>query len=191
MTTFLDQLNDLSPEGYNFALHIRFAKPLLHYSTYPKAWRDLYKSQNYGLRDPTAFWAIANSGAIRWSEVTLPDPFGVLEKARQHGLAFGVTITSGQITARTGVGLMSGKREFTDDEVARAVSIAEELHRIGEPVEGLPREVDEARCYDAIGFTPEAAAREIGTTVDVFRARLSQAEKAMEGRAIGGAPGMA
>ena len=42
----------MAPGGFFFALHIRFALPLLHYQTYPQGWTDRYTEEAYALRDP-------------------------------------------------------------------------------------------------------------------------------------------
>ena len=55
----------------------------------------------YGLRDPVVAWALSEVGFLRWSAITLLDPFDILGQARAHGLADGVTVSNGPLNART------------------------------------------------------------------------------------------
>jgi LuxR family transcriptional regulator len=55
----------------------------------------------YGLRDPVVAWALSEVGFLRWSAITLPDPFDILGQARVHGLAYGATVSTGPLDART------------------------------------------------------------------------------------------
>ena len=114
MVRYLQRLEQLAPMGYTAGIHIRFASPLYLRSTYPKAWQDLYAANNYSLRDPLVFWGVSKSGQIRWSEINLPDPFGVMKLAAEHGLTFGAVCSCGKITSRTIVGVARSDREFTD-----------------------------------------------------------------------------
>ncbi|CUH40996.1 Autoinducer binding domain protein [Jannaschia seosinensis] len=190
MTTLLQQLKELAPEGFGFGAHIRFAAPLYQRSAYPEAWRELYGRQNYALRDPMMFWAIANSGAIRWSEIEMPDPFSVLEKARAYGLNFGVVISCGPITSRTVLGLASSLREFTGDEMTWATSIALEIHRVTEPVASLPPELDAARRADALGVSPSEAAAEMDIPPAAYLTRLARARDMAGAGSPAGASGI-
>jgi len=38
---------------------------------------------------------------LRWSAITLPDPFDILGQARAHGLVYGATVSTGPLDART------------------------------------------------------------------------------------------
>jgi LuxR family transcriptional regulator len=110
----LEDLDRLAPMGYTVGLHIRFATPLFYRSSYPPAWVEYYNSHSYYLRDPLVFWGVGVEGTTRWSQIPLPDPFGVMKKAAGHGLKFGAVSSYGPITSRSIVGIGRSDREFTD-----------------------------------------------------------------------------
>lgn len=176
MVSYLKRLDELSPLGYTAGLHIRFARPLYFRSTYVAAWQDEYARNQYSLRDPLVFWGISKTGRIRWSEIALPDPFGVMLKARAHGLLFGAVVSSGKLTSRTIVGISRGDREFTDIEMDDVAEITEGLHQVAEPPADLGADDLKAlRVMDELGDAPRAADK-IGISEDALRARLSSAQ---------------
>ncbi|WP_235962651.1 helix-turn-helix transcriptional regulator [Jannaschia marina] len=175
MVRYLQRLEEMAPAGYTAGVHIRFASPLYMRSTYPQAWQDLYVDNNYALRDPLVFWGISKTGYIRWSEINLPDPFGVMAKAAEHGLTFGAVASCGKITSRTIVGIARADREFTEDEMAEAADIAQALHEVTEPPDDLTPAMIEALRLVGEGFRHAAAAGKLGISESAFKARLSAA----------------
>ena len=176
MVRYLKNLEALAPLGYQVGIHIRFAAPLFMRSTYSKAWRDLYDSQNYALRDPLVFWGISKSGVIRWSDITLPDPFGVMEQATAHGLTYGVVASCGKITSRTIVGAARDDREYDDGEMKEIAAIADALHEVTDPPVDLSPEAVEILRLRASGLDPDAAAAELGITREALEAHLATAQ---------------
>jgi LuxR family transcriptional regulator len=177
MVTYLEKLDDLAPLGYGIGLHIRFAAPMFYRSTFPKAWQDVYNNNSYQLRDPLIFWGISTTGRTRWSEITLPDPFGVMDLAADYGLRYGVTVSCGKITSRTLVGLARDDREFTDAEIEQAAEITEMLHEIGAPADDLTPAMIEALRLVGEGHRHTAAAAMIGISESALKARLSSARE--------------
>ncbi|MEL7182315.1 MAG: autoinducer binding domain-containing protein [Pseudomonadota bacterium] len=175
MVRYLQRLDDLAPSGYTAGVHIRFASPLYLKSTYPQAWQDLYASNAYSLRDPLVFWGISKSGRIRWSEINLPDPFGVMRQAAEHGLTHGAVVSCGKITSRTIVGVARSDREFTDAEIARVEEATQGLHDVAEPPEELTPAMIEALRLVGDGYRHKAAAAELGISESALKARLSSA----------------
>lgn len=176
MVRYLNDLEQLSPVGYSAGLHIRFASPLYFRSTYPKPWRDLYAAHNYALRDPLVFWGISNTGHIRWSEITLPDPFGIMDRARAHGLVYGAVAATGRITSRSIVGLARDDREFTDAELNDIGALTAGLHDVAEPPEDLtPAMVEALRLVAGGSTTPDAAAK-LEISESALLAQLSSAQ---------------
>jgi LuxR family transcriptional regulator len=175
MQVQFERLSAMAPMGYGAGIHIRFASPLRYHSTFPAAWRELYDSQNLQLRDPLLFWGMSQTGATRWSAVTLPDPFGVLRLAADHGLRFGVTVSTGKITSRTIVGIARSDREYDDAEVAAAEAATLDLHQAAQPPRDLGRpEADVLRLL-AEGQRVPAVAAELGVDEDEVRRRIGEA----------------
>lgn len=177
MVRYLQRLDELAPAGYTVGVHIRFASPLYLKSTYPQDWQDVYAANNYSLRDPLVFWGISKAGKTRWSDISLPDPFGVMDKAAQYGLIYGVVVSCGKITSRTIVGAARSDREFTDTELDDIEEIARGLHEVAEPPEDLTPAMIEALRLVGDGFRHTAAAAELGISESALKARLSSARE--------------
>ncbi|MGB3406259.1 MAG: autoinducer binding domain-containing protein [Jannaschia sp.] len=175
MVRYLQRLDEIAPTGYTVGVHIRFASPLYLKSTYPQDWQDIYAANAYSLRDPLVFWGISKTGKIRWSEIALPDPFGVMRKAAEHDLTYGVVVSCGKITSRTIVGAARSDREFTDTEIDDIEEIALGLHDVTEPPDDLTPAMIEALRLVGDGYRHTAAAAELGISESALKARLSSA----------------
>jgi LuxR family transcriptional regulator, quorum-sensing system regulator SdiA len=97
----LHELALAAPAGYAVGLHIRYVSPLIMVNTYPDAWQEVYTAKLYGLRDPSLAWGLSHTGTRRWSEIGLPDPFGILPEAAGYGLVYGMIASIGPMSSRT------------------------------------------------------------------------------------------
>ncbi|MBC7156312.1 MAG: autoinducer binding domain-containing protein [Rhodobacteraceae bacterium] len=182
VSELLDDLKDLAPVGYRVGLHIRFATPLIYLSTYPEAWVKYYDENAYYLRDPLVFWGIGTAGTIRWSEIPLPDPFGVLKKAASYGMKFGAVSSCGPITSRSIVGVSRDDREFENSELVLLSDISERLHIAAKPPSELTQaQIEALRCI-ANGDRHAAAASKLGISESALKARLTSARVRLEAR---------
>ena len=136
-----DALSRIAGAGFSAGLHIRFASPMIYVRTYGEEWTKIYDENAYALRDPLVFWGLGVKGSTRWSAIKLPDPFNILGQARNYGLNYGAVISCGPITSRSIIGMAHGDREFTDEEIAEAERIAQNLHVAAEP----PTELTQAQ----------------------------------------------
>ena len=164
-------LADLAPAGYFVGLHIRFAAPLMTFKTYDQAWIDRYTAQAYAMRDPMSAWGFSTVGAARWSEIEVPDTFGIMEEAASYGLKYGVQVACGPISSRTIGGIARSDREFTDVERDRALGVHEHdlqvghlrraevtivVRRLGDPRRSLRDGVDRIVDVDRLARLDEA-----------------------------------
>ncbi len=171
----LAQLGLLSPAGYFLGLHIRFAAPLLTFQTYDQRWTDHYTERAYALRDPMIAWGFSTEGVARWSEITIPDPFGIMKEAAEYGLIYGASVSCGPISSRTIAGCGRSDREFTDTELKKIHEIVLRLHNMTEPPESLtPAQIEALRCI-AAGDRHAAAAAKLGISESALKARLTSA----------------
>jgi LuxR family transcriptional regulator, quorum-sensing system regulator SdiA len=182
LTELYEELQNLAPEGYAVGLHIRFATPLIYHNRYPAAWVDHYNSHSYYLRDPLVFWGVGTTGTRRWSEIPLPDPFGLLKKAAAHGMKFGAVSSYGPITSRSMAGITSSQREFTEDEMDQLADITARLHIAAKPPSELTKAQIEALQCIANGDRHTAAAAKLGISESAFKARLTSARIRLEAR---------
>ena len=178
----LHRLEELAPAGYSAGLHIRFAAPLIYQRTYDPDWIKVYDDNAYALRDPLVFWGLGVKGSTRWSEITLPDPFDIIGRAREFGLLYGAVISSGPITSRSIVGLARNDREFTDAEIVHATEIVHQLHELAEPPTELTDAQVEALRLISEGDRHSAAAAKLGISESALKARLASARTRLNAR---------
>jgi LuxR family transcriptional regulator len=171
----LHSLGLLAPSGYFIGLHIRFTSPLFTFQTYDQRWIDHYTENGYALRDPMIAWGFSTTGAIRWSDPSLLDPFGLFARAAAYGLQFGCTVACGPINSRTIASFGRADREFREDEIAAIRSAVQRLHDITEPPEELTKaQVEALRCI-AGGDRFAAAADKLGISESALKARITSA----------------
>jgi LuxR family transcriptional regulator len=177
-----ERLEKMMPEGFFYALHIRFALPLLHHQTYPEGWTDLYTEEAYALRDPIIAWGFSMTGTTRWSEIEIPDPFGILEKASAFGMRYGVAVSCGPMRSRTIASASLSEREFTIEEMESFAAIIYRLHVLTEPPKSLTdAQIEALRCI-AEGDRYAAAAAKLNISESALKARLSAARSALLAR---------
>lgn len=191
MTNIVPELNRLLGElgrhalaGYAVGLHIRFAAPIVTAHTYPEEWLERYTQNAYALRDPMISWGLSTTGTSRWSAMGIPDPFGIMEQAKEFGLNFGVGVACGPVLSRTIVGVSRSDREFTEDEIGRIEAIVLRMHELAEPPTELTKaQVEALRCI-AGGDRHAAAAAKLGISESALKARLASARDRLLARTI-------
>jgi len=172
----------MAPCGFFFALHIRFALPLLHIQTYPQGWTDRYTEEAYALRDPIIAWGFSRVGTSRWSEIDIPDPFDILGQAREFGMVYGFAVSCGPMKSRTIASASRDDREFTDEEIAAFAAMVQHLHDITEPPKSLTTaQVEALRCI-AEGDRHAAAAARLNISESALKARLASARTSLLAR---------
>ncbi|KPQ18084.1 MAG: LuxR family transcriptional regulator [Rhodobacteraceae bacterium HLUCCO18] len=178
----LHELALAAPAGYAVGLHIRYVSPLIMVNTYPDAWMEVYTAKLYGLRDPSLAWGLSHTGTRRWSEIGLPDPFGILPEAASYGLVYGMIASIGPMSSRTITGASRSDREFTDDEMEHIHRIVQRMHDLSEPPERLSKAQAEALRCIAEGDRHAAAAAKLGISESAFKARLMTARQKLMAR---------
>ena len=178
----LNEMAIAAPAGFAVGLHIRYVSPLIMVNTYPEAWQEVYTAKVYGLRDPTLAWGLSHSGTRRWSQIGLPDPFGLLSEAAQYGLVYGMIAAMGPMSSRTIAGAARPDREFTDDEMEHIHRIVQRMHDLSEPPARLSGpQADALKCI-ADGDRHAAAAARLGISESAFKARLTSARQKLMAR---------
>jgi len=172
----------LAPGGFFFALHIRFALPLLHHQTYPKGWTDRYTEEAFALRDPIIAWGFSRVGTARWSEIDIPDPFDIIGQAREFGMVYGVAVSCGPMKSRTIASAARDEREFTDAEISQFCGLIETLHEMTDPPTSLTdAQIEALRCI-AGGDRHAAAAARLNISESALKARLASARSSLLAR---------
>lgn len=178
----LRRLGPLAPKGYSIGLHIRFSAPLIMFQEYDQRWLDHYTENGFVLRDPMVAWGFSTTGWIRWSDESVPDPFGILREAEQFGLRYGVTISCGPIKSRTIASFARSDREYTEEEATTIEPIVNRLHHLTEPPEELTKaQVEALRCI-AGGMRHAAAADKLRISESALKARITSARARLMAR---------
>lgn len=178
----LHELSLAAPAGFAVGLHIRYVSPLIMVNTYPDAWQAVYTAKLYGLRDPTLAWGLSHTGTRRWTQIGLPDPFGILPEAAEYGLVYGMIASIGPMSSRTIAGASRADREFTEEEMEHIFRIVQRMHDLSEPPARLSKaQSDALRCI-AGGDRHAAAAAKLGISESALKARLTSSRQKLMAR---------
>ncbi|MBL3564259.1 autoinducer binding domain-containing protein [Rhodovulum sulfidophilum] len=126
----LEMLQRTCDTGFVLALHVRFTRPLVLYRTYPQSWCDHYDLNGLVMLDPAVRWSFCNTGVIQWDDPSLDDPGGVVEAARAHGVANGVSVSVGSTTSRSLGGFSRSSGRFDAADMDRLSDLVETLHLV-------------------------------------------------------------
>ncbi len=171
----LARLGKIAPMGYALGLHIRFASAHLMFRTYNPAWVERYTERGYMLCDPLISWGVGNEGAIRWSEMRIPDPHNVFGQAAEFGLRYGVAASCGPVRSRSIGGFARSDREFTRDEIETIYQTVLLLHEKAEPPTNLTSAQRHALRLIASGHRHTEAAALLQISESALKARLKSA----------------
>lgn len=122
----LGELKELAPAGYALGFHIQYTTPKFMFQTYPKDWLDYYSQNGLIMSDPMVAWGFENVGSCRWSIIN--DPTGVMQKASEYGMKFGIVCARDNAGSRSIGGFARSDREFNDDEINAITTAFEVLH---------------------------------------------------------------
>ncbi len=143
VAALLGRLQARCDTGFALAVHIRYTRPSLLYRTYARDWVDHYSEKGFMLSDPTVHWGLSNNGAMDWAQLTAQDPEGIIQAARDHGLANGWTYATGPATSRS-LGSMTNRTPFAPDARSDICQILDDIHRETDHFETFPLQVQEA-----------------------------------------------
>jgi len=179
---YTKRLSHFAPAGYAFSLHIRYTVPLLTHQTYPDEWTELYTQQVYALRDPIIAWGFSETGARRWSDLGIPDPFNILQQASTFEMRYGLAVSYGPMNSRSIASAARPDREFSDREIEDFAKMIWHLHDVTEPPKALTdAQIEALRCI-AEGDRHAAAAARLKISESALKARLSSARSSLLAR---------
>ncbi|MCA1776152.1 MAG: autoinducer binding domain-containing protein [Loktanella sp.] len=126
--TLLAEIKDIATAGFAVALHVGFNSPKLLFQTYPPKWLKEYSENGLVMNDPTVHWGFENTGLIRWSDLDDADATGVLRKAADHGLVYGLTWSTETQGTRSIGSFARSDRDFLPAECEILQKLAQRLH---------------------------------------------------------------
>jgi LuxR family transcriptional regulator, quorum-sensing system regulator SdiA len=142
----LKALGKLSDTGYMLAVHIRYTRPTLMYTSYPEDWLQHYGGTGMMMVDPVVRWAMAEDtpeGQANWQDLAADDPSAVIESAVAHGLTNGLSFAVGPIASRT-IGSVTRSTPFSEDNIAQARAFITDIHDLTDALEDMDTTTQEA-----------------------------------------------
>lgn len=179
----LAEIERLAPSGYIMGFGLRFGRPDLILNRYPPGWTRQYEENNYFFRDPLSVWTMTQIGTIRWSEVTIPDPFNVMQEAAKFGLKYGAAFVVKVDRKRSFMSLGRPDKEFSDTEMAMLAAKLQlwaQLFARSQVV--LSEKEVEALRLMRDGLSHAEACAALGISVSALKLRLSSAQKKLGAR---------
>ncbi|MGL5009862.1 MAG: autoinducer binding domain-containing protein [Paracoccaceae bacterium] len=142
----LRDLAALCDTGYLLAVHIRYTRPSLMFTTYPANWLEHYGGTGMMMVDPVVRWAMSEDltgGMALWRDLASDDPGQVVAAAAEYGLSNGMSFAVGPIVSRT-IGSVTSSQPFSAEATARAEQLITAIHDLTEGLEQLPAETVDA-----------------------------------------------
>lgn len=133
----LTDLDASCPKGFAIALHIRSHAPMFLFQTFPVDWIEHYHKHGLVMKDPAMHWAFANSGFIRWRDLTEHDADAVMADAKRHGLGYGFTCSIRGEKSRSLAGFARNDRDYLDVEINEIQDMLLKLHLLTKGLEVL------------------------------------------------------
>ncbi len=174
-----DQLKALAPSGHYIALRVGFAFPMQEVNALPADWVEHYTVQRFMLDDPVIRWIYSNTGAIRWSQITIADPRQVFRQAWSFGLRYGAAVCcfDGNSEGLRSFGSFARPdREFELDEMDRLTAYVTRLHYEMAPPSTLTQAELEALRMVKSGLRLKQIAHSLGVTEGAVKQRLKNAK---------------
>jgi LuxR family transcriptional regulator, quorum-sensing system regulator SdiA len=169
----------IAPAGFYIALRVGFAFPMEELNALPTPWVEHYTMQRFMLYDPVIQWIYANTGAVRWSEIEIPDPLGIMAQAKAYGLCHGVAVCcfdnnpEGQRSFGT---FARSDREFESNEIQILTDHVTRLHHDKAPPTNLTMAELEALRMVKDGMRLKQMAHVLGVSEGAIKQRLKNAK---------------
>jgi LuxR family transcriptional regulator len=175
-----DQIDEISPAGFYVALRVGFSFPEEELNALPDNWVEFYTTHGLVVHDPAMKWVYANTGAVKMSDIPLPDPQQVRERAAVFGLPHGavISVLTPNDRGRRSYGLFfRADRDFETGDLNRLREIVGKLHVGPESEIPLTAAEVEALKLQATGLRLKQIAAELGISESAVKARLNNAKR--------------
>jgi len=189
-----NQIDQISPAGFYVAIRVGFSFPEEEMNELPENWVEFYTTHGLVVHDPAMKWVYANTGAVRFSEIALPDPHHVRERAIVFGLNHGaaVSLTTPADRGRRSYGLFfRDDRDFEASDLVELQAIVSRLHSGTEVEHVLTAAEAEALKMQSEGLRLKQIAHEIGISESAVKARLNNAKRKLGAKTLSQAASIA
>ena len=179
------QIEQISPAGFYVAIRVGFSFPEEEMNELPDNWVEFYTMHGLVVHDPAMKWVYANTGAARMSDIALPDPHLVRQRAAVFGLNHGavISVMSAGDRGRRSYGLFfRDDRDFEEIDLRRLHIIVTQLHSGSEGEGPLTAAETQALRMQSEGLRLKQIAAEIGISESAVKARLNNAKRKLGAR---------
>lgn len=179
------QITQISPAGYYVAIRVGFSFPEEELNELPENWVEFYTTHGLVVHDPAMKWVYANTGVLRTSDIALPDPHQVRERAAVFGLSHGavVSVLAPQDRGRRSYGLFfRDDRAFEEADLDQLHVIMRQLHSGPDEDAALTTAEIQALRMQTEGLRLRQIAAEIGISESAVKARLNNAKRKLGAR---------
>lgn len=173
----------IAPAGFYVALRVGFSFPEDELNLLPDIWVEFYTAHGLVVHDPAMHWAYGNTGAIRFSDLKVPDLHQVLGHAAVFGLDYGavVSVLRPEDRGRRSYGLFFREdRDFTAQELAKLHRLMVVLHQ-GEDRSLTPAEIETLKLQSE-GLRLKQIAAQLGISESAVKARLNNVKRKLGAR---------
>ena len=180
-----DQIEQISPAGFYVALRVGFSFPEEELHVLPANWVEFYTTHGLVVHDPAMKWVYANTGATRTSQIVLPDPHQVRERAAVYGLTHGavISVMAAGDRGRRSYGLFfRDDRDFEDGDLRSLHGILTRLHSGSDDEASLTAAEIQALRLQSEGLRLKQIAVEIGISESAVKGRLNNAKRKLGAR---------
>jgi LuxR family transcriptional regulator, quorum-sensing system regulator SdiA len=175
-----DIIETFAPAGSYLALRVGFSFPEEEMNSLPPQWVQFYTTHGLVVHDPAMKWVYGNTGATRFSELTLSDPHQVRAHAAVFGLGFGaaVSVMATQDKGRRSYGLFfRDDRDFANAEIDALHSIVRDMHESMDTERSLTAAEIEALKMQSSGLRLKEIATRLGISESAVKARLNNVKR--------------
>jgi LuxR family transcriptional regulator, quorum-sensing system regulator SdiA len=158
------------------AIRVGFSFPEEELNELPENWVEFYTTHGLVVHDPAMKWVYANTGVVRFSDIALPDPHQVRERAAVYGLQHGAAIsvmTPADRGRRTYGLFFRDDRDFAQQDLMELQAIVARLHSGTESDAVLTAAEVQALRLQSEGLRLKQIAFEIGISESAVKARLN------------------
>lgn len=189
-----DHIDQISPAGFYVAIRVGFSFPEEELNELPENWVEFYTMHGLVVHDPAMKWVYANTGAVRLTDIALPDPHHVRERAVVYGLSHGaaVSLVTPADRGRRSYGLFfRDDREFEAADLLKLQEILSRLHSgVEVPVVLTAAEIEVLKMQSD-GLRLKQIAHEIGISESAVKARLNNAKRKLGAKTLSQAASIA
>ncbi|MCW1919700.1 LuxR family transcriptional regulator [Rhodobacter sp. KR11] len=189
-----ERFDKIADAGFYLALRVGFSFPEEELNALPSNWVEFYTANGLVVHDPSLKWVYGNNGAVRSSDIGLPDPQQILGRARVFGLQHGavVSVVTPADRGRRSYGLFyRAQSPFTDEHLTALHGYLRELHSGNTAEPGLTAAEVEALQMQAGGLRLKQIAGDLGISESAVKARLNNAKRKLGARTLAHAASLA